>query len=265
MSEQHGPWTIQQIIPVRDGLTISKPALSGSRDAVTWFSLGGGTDISPERYDRWAVYLGGFGTAAFTVGTQEDRWLPPGGNPCVTPSACAPAASGEGKLFSPEPRDRRNHMVPAASGEQRLLSPGGLLVIPAGTLCGTRTAQGAIYTEIIMDREDMVMNERITPGSVFELKDLIDYEEGSVVNCNIVTNAGLRYALMAFDQGTGLQPHRAPGNAIVTAIEGTGVIGYEGEEFELKEGESFRFAKDGLHSVTARSGRFKMSLLLIRE
>lgn len=220
MSEQHGPWTIQQIIPVRDGLTISKPALSGSRDSVTWFSLGGGTDISPERYDRWAIYLGGFGTAAFTVGTQEG---------------------------------------------QRLLSPGGLLVIPAEMLCGSQTARGAIYTEIIMDREDMVMNERITPGSVFELKDLIDYEEGSVVNCDIVKNAGLRYALMAFDQGTGLQPHRAPGNAIVTAIEGTGVIGYEGEEFELKEGESFRFAKDGLHSVTARSGRFKMSLLLIRE
>ena len=243
MSERHRSWTIQQIIPVRDGLTISKPALSGRRDAVTWFSLGGGTDISPERYDRQAIYLGGFGTAAFTVGTQKGRKLPPCGNPCVTPSGCAPAASEE----------------------QRLLSPGGLLVIPAGTLCGTQTAQGAIYTEIIMDREDIVMNERITPGNVFELKNLIDYEEGSVVNCDIVTNASLRYALMAFDQGTGLQPHRAPGNAIVTAIEGTGVIGYEGEEFELKEGESFRFAKDGLHSVTARSERFKMSLLLIRE
>lgn len=41
-------------------------------------------------------------------------------------------------------------------------------------------------------------------------------------------------------------------------------IGYEGQDYELTAGQSFRFDKNGLHSVTAQ-GKFKMSLLLVLE
>lgn len=66
----------------------------------------------------------------------------------------------------------------------------------------------------------------------------------------------MKFVLMAFDEGTGLTPHRAPGNAILTALEG--------KDYELTAGQSFRFDKNGLHSVTAQ-GKFKMSLLLVLE
>ena len=36
------------------------------------------------------------------------------------------------------------------------------------------------------------------------------------------------------------------------------------KSYELNAGESFRFDKNGLHSVTAQ-GKFKMSLLLVLE
>ena len=36
------------------------------------------------------------------------------------------------------------------------------------------------------------------------------------------------------------------------------------KNYELNAGESFRFDKNGLHSVTAQ-GKFKMSLLLVIE
>ena len=74
----------------------------------------------------------------------------------------------------------------------------------------------------------------------------------------------MKFVLMAFDEGTGLTPHRAPGNAILTALEGKAIIGYEGQDYELTAGQSFRFDKNGLHSVTAQ-GKFKMSLLLVIE
>ena len=74
----------------------------------------------------------------------------------------------------------------------------------------------------------------------------------------------MKFVLMAFDEGTGLPPHRAPGNAIVFALEGNATIGYEGRDYELHAGECFRFEKNGLHSVTA-NGRFKMALLLVLE
>ena len=64
--------------------------------------------------------------------------------------------------------------------------------------------------------------------------------------------------------GTGLTPHRAPGNAILTALDGKATIGYEGHDYELTAGQSFRFEKNGLHSVTANA-KFKMSLLLVLE
>ena len=130
------------------------------------------------------------------------------------------------------------------------MHPGQLLWVPPGTLCGTRTDNGLIYTEIIIKKENLTMNSILKAGAATELKDLISYD--------------MKFVLMAFDEGTGLTPHRAPGNAILTALEGKAIIGYEGQDYELTAGQSFRFDKNGLHSVTAQ-GRFKMSLLLVLE
>lgn len=144
------------------------------------------------------------------------------------------------------------------------LCAGELLFVPGKTLCGAESLQGAIYTEIILKKEPITMTELIQPGKPTALKELIAYEAGSIANLDIVKTPDMKFVLMAFDKGTGLQPHRAPGNAILTALEGSAVIGYEGADYPLKAGESFRFAKDGLHSVTAVEP-FKMSLLLVLE
>lgn len=108
------------------------------------------------------------------------------------------------------------------------------------------------------------MNNILKTGEVFKLKDLIQYEEGSISNLDIVRNDTMKFVLMAFDEGTGLQPHRAPGNAIVFALEGQAVINCEGKDYNISAGENFCFEKDGLHSVTA-NGKFKMALLLVIE
>ena len=108
------------------------------------------------------------------------------------------------------------------------------------------------------------MNNIIKSGEVMKLKDLISYEEGSISNLDVVSNDTIKFVLMAFDERTGLTPHRAPGNAIIFALEGKATIGYEGKDYKLSEGENFRFDKNGLHSVTA-DGKFKMGLLLVLE
>ena len=108
------------------------------------------------------------------------------------------------------------------------------------------------------------MNSILKAGAATELKDLIPYEEGSIANLDLAHTDNMKFVLMAFDEGTGLTPHRAPGNAILTALEGKAIIGYEGKDYELNAGESFRFDKNGLHSVTPQ-GKFKMSLLLVIE
>ena len=130
------------------------------------------------------------------------------------------------------------------------ISEGDMLVVPSKTLCGVTTETGCIYTEIIIKKENNNMNKIIKSGEVMKLKDLISYEDDSITNIDVVS--------------TGLTPHRAPGNAIIFALEGKAVIDYEGKDYTISAGENFRFDKNGLHSVTADE-RFKMGLLLVLE
>ena len=213
------PFTIAQMRPIREAMTVSRPANLGKEVPVTWFSMGAGTSITPESYDCTTLYLGAEGTGCFLLGNDWQK-------------------------------------VPVAPGE--------LLVVPPKTLCGSLADSGMVYTEIILKKENFTMNSIIKAGQPTALKDLISYEDGSIANLDIVHTDNMKFVLMAFDEGTGLTPHRAPGNAILTALEGKAIIGYEGKDYELNAGESFRFDKNGLHSVTPQ-GKFKMSLLLVLE
>ena len=140
---------------------------------------------------------------------------------------------------------------------------GDMLIVPGGTLCGVDSESGAVYTEIIIKKE-ITMNNLVKAGEVMKLKDLIQYEDGSISNLDVASNSSMKLVLMAFDAGTGLTPHRAPGNAIIFALEGKATIGYEGKDYVINAGENFRFEKNGLHSVTADE-KFKMALLLVIE
>lgn len=215
-----GLFTVEQLRPIKDGMTISRDAKMGQETAVTFFSLGKDTSISQERYDVTAIYIGAKGNAEFLIG--EDA-------------------------------------------KKETVTDGDCLIVPGGTLCGVETATGTVYTEIIIKKENNIqMNSIVKSGEVMKLKDLISYEEGSIANLDVVSNSTMKFVLMAFDEGTGLTPHRAPGNAIIFALEGKATIGYEGKDYTLSAGENFRFDKNGLHSVTAQ-GKFKMALLLVLD
>ena len=128
---------------------------------------------------------------------------------------------------------------------------------------GMRTNEGAIYTEIAIRNED-IMNDVIKIGEPFQLKYLVPYRDGKIVNMDVVHNDKMKFVVMAFDGGTGLSEHAAPGEAMIFALDGEGVIGYEGKEHIIKEGENFHFAKAGKHWVKANK-KFKMALLITLE
>ena len=145
----------------------------------------------------------------------------------------------------------------------RRLSNGEAVLTPTDTPVGMRTPEGTIYTEISIRKGD-IMNEAIKAGEVFKLAELVPYVEGKIVNMDVVHNDRMKFVVMAFDEGTGLSEHAAPGEALIFALDGEGVIGYEGKDHPIKAGENFCFAKAGLHSVKATK-RFKMALLLTLE
>ncbi len=143
------------------------------------------------------------------------------------------------------------------------LSQGEGVFTPVDKSVGMRTSTGVVYTEIVVGRNDK-MNEVIKAGEVFKLADLLPYQEGKIINMDVVRNDKMKFALMAFDAGCGLPQHSAPGEAIIFALDGEGIIGYEGKEHVIKAGENFHFAKGGAHYVKATK-RFKMGLLLTLE
>ena len=147
--------------------------------------------------------------------------------------------------------------------EDRSLKEGDFLLLSSGITAGMKSKSGVVYTEITLNKED-IMNQAIKAGEVFKLADLLPYQEGKIVNMDVVKGEGMKFALLSFDQGTGLSEHAAPGEALIFALDGEGVIGYEGQDHPIKAGENFHFAKGGLHSVKANK-KFKMALLLTLE
>lgn len=153
--------------------------------------------------------------------------------------------------------------VYGADGFYKELLSGDSIITFTDTPMGMRTTEGAVYTEITIRKED-IMNEAIKAGEVFKLAELVPYAEGRIVNMDVVHNDKMKFVVMAFDEGTGLSEHAAPGEAIIFVLDGEGVIGYEGKDHPVKAGENFYFAKAGLHSVKATK-KFKMALLLTLE
>lgn len=140
------------------------------------------------------------------------------------------------------------------------LREGDVLLVPAESPVGFEAAQNAVYVEV-RSPEALTLGPGLEAGQAYCLKELAPYQTGQIVNRDIAKSASLKLMVMAFDPGCGLSPHRAPGQAIVFALDGEATIGYEGQEFRLRAGEQFSFAQGGLHSVTA-DGRFTMALML---
>ncbi len=153
--------------------------------------------------------------------------------------------------------------VYGVDGFSRKLETRDSIVTLTDTPMGMRSPCGAVYTEISIRKED-IMNEAVKAGEVFKLAELVPYAEDKIVNMDVVHSDRMKLVVMAFDEGTGLSEHAAPGEAIIFALDGEGVIGYEGKEHPIKAGENFHFAKAGLHSVKATK-KFKMALLLTLE
>jgi quercetin dioxygenase-like cupin family protein len=145
-------------------------------------------------------------------------------------------------------------------GWSRNLQTGDVILTQTDVAVGMRTDTGAVYTELQLRKEDK-MNEVIKAGEVFKLADLIPYQDGKIINMDIVHNDKMKFVIMAFDAGTGLAEHAAPGEALIFALDGEAVIVYEGKEHRIRAGENFHFAKGGLHAVKADK-KFKMALLL---
>ena len=96
------------------------------------------------------------------------------------------------------------------------------------------------------------------------LKDLIDYQEGSVVSRTIIDKKTGTITLFAFDEGQGLSEHNAPYDAMVQVLEGEVEVTISGKPVKLKQGEMTIMPGGKPHALAAIT-RFKMLLVMIKS
>jgi quercetin dioxygenase-like cupin family protein len=101
-------------------------------------------------------------------------------------------------------------------------------------------------------------------GKVLNPKDLIAYQEGSVVSRMIVYKKSGTITLFAFDAGEGLSEHTAPYDAVAHIIDGEAEISIEQTPFLLKEGQMIIMPANKPHALHAQQ-RFKMMLTMVHE
>ena len=111
----------------------------------------------------------------------------------------------------------------------------------------------------------MAENAIQTPDlpTVLKLKDMIDYQEHSVVSREIVRKPSGTMTVFAFDKGEGLSEHTAPFDAAVYLLEGEAEIRIDGKPYSVKEGEMIIMPANKPHALKAIT-RYRMLLVMIR-
>ncbi|MRR07783.1 MAG: cupin domain-containing protein [Deltaproteobacteria bacterium] len=100
-------------------------------------------------------------------------------------------------------------------------------------------------------------------AKALELKNLVSFQDGSVVSKTLIDRKIGTITLFSFDKGQGLSEHTAPFDAFVQVVEGEAEITISGVAQTVRAGEIIIMPADQPHSLKAVE-RFKMLLVMIR-
>jgi len=100
-------------------------------------------------------------------------------------------------------------------------------------------------------------------GRAIDLKELIAYQEGSVVSRTLNDKKVGTITLFAFGEGQGLSEHTAPYDAFVEIVDGEADVTIAGTDHRVTAGQFIIMPANQPHALRAVT-RFKMLLVMIR-
>ncbi|MFA5777484.1 MAG: cupin domain-containing protein [Parcubacteria group bacterium] len=95
------------------------------------------------------------------------------------------------------------------------------------------------------------------------LKNLIEYQSGSVVSKEILKTDSGTVTLFAFDAGQGLSEHTAPFEVLVNVVDGEAEVTISGTSHTLTEGQMIIMPANQPHALKANQ-KFKMLLVMLK-
>ena len=99
-------------------------------------------------------------------------------------------------------------------------------------------------------------------GRVMMPRDMVIYQEGTVVSKMVMMSGEGTVTLFAFDKDHGLSEHTAPFDALAFALDGEAEMTIAGVPHHIREGEMIIMPADIPHAVSPIT-RFKMMLVMI--
>jgi quercetin dioxygenase-like cupin family protein len=95
-------------------------------------------------------------------------------------------------------------------------------------------------------------------------KDLVSYQEGSIVSRTLLKRQTGNVTLFAFDDAQCLSEHTSPFDALVHVLEGDVEISIDGKPLRAASGDMVLMPANHPHALKALT-RFKMVLIMIRS
>jgi quercetin dioxygenase-like cupin family protein len=115
-----------------------------------------------------------------------------------------------------------------------------------------------------MEKKGRQADAKRLPTRATRLKDLVEYQESSVVSRTLIDRKSGTVTLFAFGEQQGLSEHAAPYDALIQIVEGEADVTISGKTHRLKEGEMIIMPAHEPHSLKAVK-KFKMLLTMIRS
>ena len=100
-------------------------------------------------------------------------------------------------------------------------------------------------------------------SQVLKMRDLVDYQKGSIVSRMLINKKFGTVTIFAFDKGQKLSEHTASFDALVYILDGTAEIIISGKKFNLDKGNLIIMPANIPHAVNAVEN-FKMLLTMIK-
>ncbi len=100
-------------------------------------------------------------------------------------------------------------------------------------------------------------------SEVYDLVNLVKYQEGSVISRQLIKRKEGTITVFAFAEGEGLSEHTAPFDALVHILDGEAKITIDKTDYQMKKDEVIILPADIPHALYAEK-QFKMLLVMIK-
>ncbi len=99
-------------------------------------------------------------------------------------------------------------------------------------------------------------------STVLNLAEQVSYQKGQIVSKTLAQNKAISMTLFAFAKGEEISSHDSTGDAMVVALDGTGKVTIDGQDYVVQAGETIIMPAGIQHAVYATE-QFKMMLIVV--